>query len=46
MVVRRKNVSKVININAHSINQIIVNNGKSPKQMNDENDKQKIIVKM
>ena len=46
VVVRRKKVSKVICINAHSINQIIVNNGKSHKQKNDENDKQKIIVKM
>ena len=33
VVIRRKKVSKVIYINANSINQIIVNNGESPKLM-------------
>ena len=37
VVVSRKKVSKVICINAHSINQIIVNDRESPKRIDDEN---------
>ena len=36
VVVRRKKGSKVICINAHSINQIIVNDEESPKLIDDE----------
>ena len=37
VVISRKKVSNVIHINAHSINQIIVNDGESPKLIKDEN---------
>ena len=42
VIVRRKKRSKVIGINAHSINRIIVNDGESPKLIDNEYVKKKI----